>query len=352
MKLIAIYEATSFVEGSLNCQYLLPVTMTLSLDKFASLSASMVEKYGDYYAELELSDYMTDYMYELVGICDTEEAPHYLQNIWSVHRGLEPDESKKGCSSTTLKAIIPFDDSIQTNRLYCVEKNELKAFRSAFTKVPTVPDMIAYVDDDSVHQNNPLFRALKEGAINAHFDNSNTLVITDIDFTAFEEGVSAKQLGSLSFISEGYITNGVNSHNSRLESQTSYHQAMARQFCADSFAVNLGEKDILSYFTEPDDDYRCQFVNGEVSADVIWVPEERELIIQEWACTTQKGRSASRRALRALRHHADIIQVEGCMASAWPFWNKMLREGLVTSVQDLYGTRLRIGDKHIDHIPD
>ena len=60
MKLIAIYEATSFVEGGLNCQYLLPVTMTLSLDKFASLSASMIEKYGNYYAELELSDYMTD----------------------------------------------------------------------------------------------------------------------------------------------------------------------------------------------------------------------------------------------------------------------------------------------------
>jgi len=352
MKLIAIYEATSYMEGSLNCQYLLPVTMTLSLDKFASLSASMIEKYGDYYAELEISDYMTDYMYELVGISSIEDAPHYLQSIWSIHRGLEPDESKKGCSSTTLKAIIPFDDSIQTNRLYCVEKSELKSFRNTFTKVPTVPEMITYIDDDSVHQNNLMFRALKEGAIKAHFDSSNTLVITDIDFNALKDGLTAKQLGSLSYIAEGYITNGVNSPNHQLERQTSYHQAMARKFCTDAFTVNLGEKEILSYFTEPDNDYRCHFVNGEVSAEVVWVPEDRELIIQEWACTTQERRSASRRALRALRHHADIIQVEGCMASAWPFWEKMLKEGIVTAVVDLYGTRLLIGDKHIDHTPD
>lgn len=346
MKLIALYSATSFINGNMNATYVAPVELELPEGNLAILKTSMVDKYGDEYADMILEDFMTEYQQELINMCNVVDAPYFLYYIWSIHRAQTQKDCEKACTSTLLDAIIPFNPAIKTNQLYRFSKADYARFKEGRLKSPSVDDMVTSLqEEDSPYKDHQLLASLGSGVITAEFDDKHTFIITGIDFSQFENGISSKEFEAFSFFEQYYITNYVNSHNGKLQDSVAYQEALAVEFCRTEYAVDLGDADILSYFSEPNNFYECKFHNEHILADVVWVPEDRELIIKEWACVSERFCGHSRRTLQALRRHADIVQIEACLPESWPFWEKMMKEGLITSATDINGTPLRIGSQ-------
>lgn len=234
MKLIALYCAQVYKDKTLIGTYFLPTVVNCNTP-VEKIVYALVEEYGPDYADITLDDLLTDYKYEVLNqFCDTPTSAHEtIFGIYKQHSALSSD-ANAACTSTTMDALIPFDDNILCEQLHYVSAEDTRHFDLGHLRQKTGPDFFAFIKEEAAEKRNlgPCAQWLLDGKIelDTKFGDgaSKQTQILNIAPELYTQGLTFAQLQSIQLLVDNYLKE-VNSDNYKRRTSLTYMQALSKQ---------------------------------------------------------------------------------------------------------------------------